>query len=141
MHESVERQVRWSQSEVVLYKHINGLRSVIWLACGAFWSDYILRTYAWRSFTNLIAWRVRKCHECFLFDSNLNWVIRMTLLSVFSVGGHILFYSGLFKILIYLKGFLLWLMVGTEKVGSSPLTPGWYKESLICYYFYFFIHR
>jgi hypothetical protein len=52
----------------------------------------------------------------------------------------LLFYlAGLFEIPVCPKGFLLWPLVGTERVGSSPLAPGWYKESLICIIFYFFI--
>jgi hypothetical protein len=81
--------------------------------------------------------------------SNLIGRLWLTWLSVFSVGGHIrvwiLFY---FIILFYLaclfetsicpKGFLLWPLVGTEKVESSPFVPGWYRESLIYYYIFFF---
>jgi hypothetical protein len=47
--------------------------------------------------------------------------------------------SGLLEILIGPKSFLLWPLVGTEKVGSSHLAPGWYRESPICYYIIFFI--
>jgi hypothetical protein len=39
--------------------------------------------------------------------------------------------AGLFEILIYPKGFLLWPLIGTEKVRNSPLAPGWYRESSI----------
>jgi hypothetical protein len=91
------------------------------------------------------------------------WAIRILCTSVFSVGDHIrewnllrdiiLFYlSGLFKILVCPKGFLLWPLVGTEKIemrsaglseysvgshlfifcfdtftGCSPLTLSWYS--------------
>jgi hypothetical protein len=71
--------------------------------------------------------------------------------SVFSVGDHIrvwilfhfiiLFYLvGLFEIIVCPNGLLLWPLIGTEKVGSSPLASGWYKESPICYYILFFFH-
>jgi hypothetical protein len=50
----------------------------------------------------------------------------------------LLFYLvGLFEISVCPKGFLFWPMVGTEKVGNSPLVPGWYREALICYYISF----
>jgi hypothetical protein len=38
-------------------------------------------------------------------------------------------------------GFLLWPLVGTEKVENSPLAHGWYRETLICYYIHFDISR
>jgi hypothetical protein len=74
-------------------------------------------------------------------DLILNLIERLwwTWFLVFSVGDHIrvwsllhfimLFYlAGLFEILICPKGFF-------------SLAPGWYKEALICYYFYFIISR
>jgi hypothetical protein len=71
---------------------------------------------------------------------------------VFSVGGHIrlwsllcfiiLFYLvGLFEISVCPKGFLFWPLVGTEKVGKSPLALGWYREVPICYYICFVISQ
>jgi hypothetical protein len=68
MYESVEREAEWSQFEIVLYNQINGLCSVIRLARGAPWFEYILCTSVCRSFTDLVTWRVRQRHECFLFD-------------------------------------------------------------------------
>jgi hypothetical protein len=73
-----------------------------------------------------------------------NWVIRIWS-SVFTVFGPyssygfysvLLYYylADLFEILTCPKSFLLCPLVGTEKVGSSLLTPDWYKESIICYY-------
>jgi hypothetical protein len=54
----------------------------------------------------------------------------------------ILYYlAGLFRIPVCLNGFLLWPLVGTEKVRSSHLAPGWYRESLICIIFRFIISR
>jgi hypothetical protein len=103
--------------------------------------------------------------ECFLFGSilfyyysgydlisNLNWAIRTTYLSVFSVSSHIrvwiplcfitLFYlADLFEISVCLKSFLLWPLVSTEKVWSSPLAPSWYRDSPFCITFYFIISR
>jgi hypothetical protein len=57
---------------------------------------------------------------------------------VFSVGGHIrdwnllrdiilLYLSGLFRILICPKGFLLWPLIGTEKVGMRSSGPSGYS--------------
>jgi hypothetical protein len=54
----------------------------------------------------------------------------------------ILFYLvGLFKISVCPKGFLLWPLVGTEKVENSPLAPGWYREAPIYYYIHFVISQ
>jgi hypothetical protein len=54
----------------------------------------------------------------------------------------ILFYlADLFRIPVCPKGFLFWLLIGTEKVGSSHLVRGWYRESPICIIFYFIISR
>jgi hypothetical protein len=58
--------------------------------------------------------------------------------SVFSVGGHIrvwsifwfiiLFYlAGLFEISVCPKSFLLWPLIGTEKVGMRSSGPQWYS--------------
>jgi hypothetical protein len=69
---------------------------------------------------------------------------------VFSVGGHIrdwnllhdiiLFYlSGLFRILVCPKGFLLWPLVGTEKVGMRSSGPSGYSVGSHLYIFYFVI--
>jgi hypothetical protein len=88
----------------------------------------------------------------YVLISNLVDRLWWTWLSVFSVGGHIrvwtllrfiiLFYlSGLFEILVCPKGFLLWPLVSTEKVGNSPLSPGWYREAHICYYICFIISQ
>jgi hypothetical protein len=82
--------------------------------------------------------------------SNLIEWLWWTWLPTFSVGGHnrvwslihfiILFYLvGIFEISVCPKGLLIWPLVGTEKVGNSPLAPKWYKEAPICYYIRFVI--
>jgi hypothetical protein len=82
--------------------------------------------------------------------SNLIECLGLKWLSVFSVGDHIrvwilfyfiiLFYlASLFEISVCPKGFLLWPLVGTEKVGSSPLAPDRYKEFPFIIIFYFVI--
>jgi hypothetical protein len=54
----------------------------------------------------------------------------------------ILFYlADLFEISVCPKGFLLWPLVGTEKVENSRLASGWYREAPIYYYIYFVIAR
>jgi hypothetical protein len=82
-----------------------------------------------------------------VYDLIPNLIERLGLkwLSMFSVGGHIwvwillclyyiIYLAGLFEISVCLKGFLLWPLIGTEKVGNSPLAPNWYKEAPFCYY-------
>jgi hypothetical protein len=65
--------------------------------------------------------------------------------SVFSVGGHIrdqnllcvtiLFYlAGLFRILVCSKGFLLWPLVGIEKVGMRSSGPSGYSVGSHLYF-------
>jgi hypothetical protein len=89
-----------------------------------------------------------------VYDLIPNLIERLgwTWLSVFSVGGHIwvwsllhfiiLFYlADLFEISVCPKGFLLWPLVGTEKVDNTLLAPDWYKETLICYHIHFVISR
>jgi hypothetical protein len=153
MHESVERRTRWSQSEVALYNQISRLCSVNRLARRVPCSVYTLRTFVCRSFIDLVIWRVRQ-PRVFVFDQyyiiyysvydlilNLIERLGLTWLLVLSLGGHIrvwilfyfiiLFYlADLFEILVCPKDFLFWLLVGSEKVRSSHLAPGWYRESL-----------
>jgi hypothetical protein len=162
MHESAERRARWSQSEVALHNQTNGLRSVNWLARGAPWFVYMHCTHLPVGYPPAPSFDRIGCVRVFSifiniilllfwiwFDFNLHWAIRTTCLLVFSVGGHIrvwillcfiiLFYlAGLFRILICPKGFLFWPLVGTEKIRSFLLAPGWYRESLICIIFWFF---
>jgi hypothetical protein len=89
-----------------------------------------------------------------VYDLILNLIewLGWTWLSVFSVDGHIrvrsvlhfiiLFYlASLFEISVCPKGFLLWPLVGKEKVGNSPLAPDWYKEVPIYYYICFVISQ
>jgi hypothetical protein len=51
----------------------------------------------------------------------------------------LVYLAGLFEISVCPKGFLLWPLVSTEKVESSLLAPGWYKESHIYIIFRFVI--
>jgi hypothetical protein len=68
--------------------------------------------------------------------------------SVFSVGDHIqdwnllrdiilLYLSGLFRILICPKSFLLWPLVGTEKVGMRSAGLSGYSVGFHLFIFYF----
>jgi hypothetical protein len=131
MYESVERRAGWSQSEVVMYNKTNRLCLVIRLVCGVSWFVYTLRTFVCRSFTDLIIWRVRQCHECF-YLTNIIFIIQymfwskfliewlgLTWLSVFSVGDYI----RVWILLYYLFSRLIWDLSMSE--GLSPLTISW----------------
>jgi hypothetical protein len=136
------------------------------LARGVPWSEYMLRTFICRSFTDPVTWWVWQCHSVLFYDQYyyyyyyyyyiyiyiliLNLIERLgwTWISVFSVGDHIrvwsifrfiiLFYLAvLFEISVCPKGFLFWPLVGIENVRNYHLAPGWYREALICYHISF----
>jgi hypothetical protein len=151
MHESVERLIGWSQSEIALYNQTNRLRTVLdssMVPFGLSISEYICLSVIHRSHhltgsavsREFSIWSILLLFIIYSF-LNLNWVIRIWV-SIFSVCGPYLSYeffsillyyylADLLEISIYLKGFLVWPLVGTEKVMSSPLTPNWYTKSLI----------
>jgi hypothetical protein len=151
MHGSAERRTGLYQSEVVLYNQTNGLRSINRLAHEAPWSVYTLRTSVCQLSTNLIIWRVRPCQSILFLDQyyiiiiiilymiwfQLNWAIKITYLSVFSVNDHIWVWILFYFYSIILFSRLIWDLGMFE--GLSLLAPGWYKESPICIIFYFVI--
>jgi hypothetical protein len=86
----------------------------------------------------------------YMIWSKFNWVIRihsfqyLVWAAIFEFGFYfvLLYYylAGLFEISVCPKGSLLWPLVDTEKVGSTPLAPDWYRVSHLLLY-YFLIHK
>jgi hypothetical protein len=82
----------------------------------------------------LIEWLGSHVFQCLVWAA----IFKSGFYSVFII----LFYlAGLFEISVCPKSFLLWHLVGTEKVRSSPLASGWYRESPFCIIFLFIISR
>jgi hypothetical protein len=142
------------QSEFALHNQTNVLRSVNRLARGTPWSVYALRIFT----CQIIHWPHHLAgstvSECFfiniIFLLFLIWFIflskfkrlgyhalqRLVWAGIFEIGIYfvILYY---FRILIYPKGFLLWPLIGTEKVRTRSVGLSRYSVGSHLYIFCF----